>query len=267
MLFVQCTVTETNADCVQKSHYYDWFCFLKHVFASLFILFDNGRSTLHRIPHSLLSNYHADFHVAANGRLSELVFYVLASLRNANETCPQITASSAGTPLFHTSQGSMQSSALSFINYARWAPHLSTPPSITPRKWCRRKEATEKSRCSSPLLRIMGVDRQRCFTLPPLETVAKGDMFLITPVLSMLVEVSGEQVEAGVLGWLSSDWDYESWLQVLESLFVGLSTFWGLLATSWLEDFVKWRCRLEGLALLTVLCSVAQLVDCCVGFF
>lgn len=67
------------------------------------------------------------------------------------------------------------------------------------------EEATGKSRCSSPLLRIMGGDRQLCFTLPPLETVAKGDMFLITPVLSMLAEVSGERVEAGVLGWLSSD--------------------------------------------------------------
>ncbi|CAM4620366.1 unnamed protein product [Leuciscus chuanchicus] len=56
-------------------------------------------------------------------------------------------------------------------------------------------EATAKSRCLSPLLRIMGGDRQLCFTPAQLETVAKGDMFLITPVLSTLVEVSGEQKE------------------------------------------------------------------------
>lgn len=66
-------------------------------------------------------------------------------------------------------------------------------------------EATAKSRCLSPLLRIMGGDRQLCFTLAQLETVAKGDMFLITPVLSTLVEVLGEQVESGVLRRLSCD--------------------------------------------------------------
>ncbi len=60
----------------------------------------------------------------------------------------------------------------------------------------------------------MGGDSQLCFTLAQLETVAKGDMFLITPVLSTLVEVSGEQVESGVLRRLSGDWDDEMWLSL-----------------------------------------------------
>lgn len=85
----------------------------------------------------------------------------------------------------------------------------------------------------------MGGDRQLCFTLALLETVAKGDMFLITPFLSTLVEVSGEQVEPGVLGWLSCDWDYESWLQVLESLYVALSTFRHYLQPVYLEILIN----------------------------